>query len=374
MNLQANLKVTNSFRQRHVDSPDNLAKDCHFQKNPSCFEVFGYPCLSLLALLDPKGVSMANTVDHTARFWAYSNYLTALSRLIEWEHPSQAGLVNCVVASPGFQKIHRGTSINYESIAQSLRLSWYTELLLCKTASYHELLPYATPWSMVQTYYVIYPAIRAYFMALGRDVGKSHEATLTTIGSDLFSCKGRFPHPWCCIYDRDPANPSFYLANVPKPISVGLSNPLRSPYNGDPWQHYGLFLRTTRERILAKRVELWKTKNNRRSIPKAQRALVLEQLRPTSIFDALYRVRARSNYHDIDSFAFTSIKSFDYTKLQVAMCKIVDNTLTIFETIIAKALGKNSFSRLVKEFSFTPLGNNPQETYLKRWDIIEQLL
>jgi hypothetical protein len=211
-------------------------------------------------------------------------------------------------------------------------------------------------------------------MALGRDVGKSHEATLTTVGNDLVNCKSRFPHPWCCVYDGDPTNHSYYLVNVPIPVSITLSNPLKSPYTGDPWQHYGLFLRTTRERLLAKKIELWKEKNIRKFLPKDQRLLLLQQLRPTNFFDALYRIRARSNYLDIDSFAFTSVQSFDYKKLQIAMCKIVDHTLAVFETIITKAVGKNSFRKLVHEFSLTPLGNHPQETYLKRWGIIEQLL
>ena len=317
---------------------------------------------------------MADNDDNTARFWAYSNYLTALSRLIECEHPSQANLVNCLVNSKGFHKIFPGVSVIYEDVAQALRLSWYTELLLYKTTSYEEILPYATPWSMVQTYYAVYPAIRAYFMATGRNVGKSHEATLKTIGSDLVSCRGRFPHPWCCIYDGDPMDRSQYLANFPNPISITLSNPLRSPNFGDPWQHYGLFLKTTRERTLAKKVDSWKRENNRRHIRKEERALLLSQIRPTHIFDALYRVRARSNYHDIDSFAFTAIQPFDYRNLQIAMCKIVDNSLVVFETIIAKALGKNRFGKIVSEFSLTPLGHNPKETYLKRWSIIEQLL
>src|SRR5689334_19708813 len=133
-----------------------------------------------------------NNSDNTARFWAYSNYLIALSRLIDNEYQSQEDLIKVLVNSSGFQKIYRGTSINIDEIAQSLRLSWYTELLLSKTVSYSDILPYATPWSLVQTYYAIYPAIRAYFMVLGRQVDKSHESSIKTIGSDFISCKGRF--------------------------------------------------------------------------------------------------------------------------------------------------------------------------------------
>lgn len=89
------------------------------------------------------------------------------------------------------------------------------------------------------------------------------------------------------------------------------------------------------------------------------------------MFDALYRIRARSNYQDIDSFAFTSVEAFDYQKLQIALCNIVDSTLAVFEVIIARALGKQSYRRIVEEFSLTPLGKNFEETYLKRWKLIE---
>jgi hypothetical protein len=126
--------------------------------------------------------------------------------------------------------------------------------------------------------------------------------------------------------------------------------------------------------MLERKIQIWKKANNRKRLTKEERGLLLQQLRPTNIFDALYRVRARSNYQDIDSFAFTSVQSFDYMHLQLAMCKIVDNTLAVFETIIVKALGKKGFRKIVKEFSLTPLGNNPGKTYLKRWEIIEQLL
>ena len=56
------------------------------------------------------------------------------------------------------------------------------------------------------------------------------------------------------------------------------------------------------------------------------------------------------------------------------MCQIVDATLAVFETMVAKALGKKQYGSIVNEFSLTPLGNNRQETYWKRWCIIEQLL
>jgi hypothetical protein len=312
--------------------------------------------------------------DHTARFRAYSNYLIGLARLIEIEYQSSETLIHCVAKSKGFQNLQRRKIVNCDGIAQSLRLSWHTELLLCRTISYSGLLPLAMPWSMVQTYYAIYPTIRCYFAALGRDAGRSHETTLKTIGSDFVLNKGRFLHPWCCVYTKDPEACPSHLTNFPGAPAITLSNPLTSPHFGDPWQHYGLFLRTTRKRMLHKKIEQWKKDKHRKRITGIERNLLLQQLRPTNIFDALYRIRERSNYHDIDSFAFALVQHYDYENLQAAMCKIVDNTQALFEMIIAKVLGKNMFTGIVREFALTPVGNNPNETYLRRWEIIEQLL
>lgn len=313
-----------------------------------------------------------NSIDQTARFWAYSNYLIALSRLIESEYANTEALIQAMVSSNGLVKIYRGRNINFDMVAQSLRLSWYTELLLTKTIPHKDILPYATPWSMVQTYYAVYPTIRAYFLVMGRNVDKSHETSIKTIGSDFVSCKERFPYPWCCTLDGDPSKRNFSLLNDKYQSTISLSNPLKSPYTTDPREYYGLFLRTTRERLLERKIQWWKKDNNKKKILKAEKLELIRTLRPTNMLDAFYRVRSRSNYQDIDSFAFTQIHEFDYLNLQTAMCKIVGYTLAMFETIIARALGKASYRKIVGDFAQTPLGNFPDNTYLRRSDLINQ--
>lgn len=315
---------------------------------------------------------MPKNVDNNARFWAYSNYLIAFYRLINTEYPTLNDLISSITSSSGFLKIYRGTSINYDNIAQSLRLSWYTELLLTKTTPHKDILPYSTPWSMVQTYYAIYPAIRAYFITMGRNVDTSHETSLRTIGSDLINCKGRFPYPWNCVHNNDPNKKIFSLLNDPYNTVITQSNPLLSPYNNNPREYFGLLLRTTRERILEKKIKQWKKDGNKKRITKAEKDVLIHNLRPTNFLDILYRVRSRSNYQDIDSFAFTNITDFDYQNLQNAMCGIVDSTLAVFETIITKAIGKNSYKKIVNDFSKMPLGNDNGKTYQKRWDIISK--
>lgn len=317
---------------------------------------------------------MAASPDQTARFWAYFNYIIALSRLIEAQHPSTHALVESIVRSSAYPKIWGRPLGTSNVVGQWLRLSWYTELLLTRIISHEELLPYAIPWSMVQVYYAIYPAIRAYFAALGRTVDKSHEASIKTIGADFIGCKARFPLPWVCVHNEDPMKHSFHLLNDPDETEITLTNPLCSPYSNDGWQHYGLFLRTTRERILQTKIERWKKEQHRQRVTNDEREQLLRQLRPTNIFDGLYRLRSRSNYQDIDSFVFTSVDHFDYVHLQAALCNIVDSSLAVFETIIAKALGRKQFAQLVNGFASTSLGSNPGHTYIKRWQVIERVL
>jgi hypothetical protein len=310
--------------------------------------------------------------DNNARFWAYSNYLIALARLIHLEHPTINELNDSMARSPAYNKLLETPNVNRYELAKLLRISWSTELLLRETIKYGELLPYAIPWSMVQGYYAVYLAIRSYFLALGRHVDTAHAVTLRTISGDLVGCKGRFPSPWCCVLTGDPNVKNVTLVNIPcdpaAPITLG--NPLFSPYTDDPCQHFGLFLKTTRQRQVKSNSLIWKKENKKKRLPRSEYLRLVQEYRATSIFDTLYRVRIRSNYLDIDSFAFSGAKIDDFYNLQVALCDVVYYTLMVFEVLIGKAVGKKMFRTFVDEFSETSLGKAAGQTVVNRWKVI----
>jgi hypothetical protein len=133
-------------------------------------------------------------------------------------------------------------------IAELIRNSWFTEVLLREASKYPDFLPYSNAWAMIQAYYAIYLSIRAYFHAFNRKVAYSHKKSLLVVCSDMVSCKDRFPEPWRSILTSDPNLKPLYFSNSHYAKPLKLTNALESPYSGDPWQHFFLFLKTTRDR------------------------------------------------------------------------------------------------------------------------------
>ena len=272
-----------------------------------------------------------NTDQQNSRYNAYSNYLFSVSKLIEQEHLNPQTFAKNICGLAGFNRITRATSIAEVKLTEALRQCWFTELLLHEKKKYPALLPYAAPWSMVECYYAVYPAIRAYFLALGRNVETTHQATLKTVSNDLLSLKDRFPSPWRCVLKDDPSvRPCIFVNSVcDKPEPIDLKNPLISPSRAEPCQFYGLLLKTTRERMLEKQIRIWKHQEKRKRIRGDERIAVISKLRPTTIFDALYRIRTRANYQDIDSFVFSQTSEPSFELLHESMCNIAFYTLKI---------------------------------------------
>lgn len=309
-------------------------------------------------------------VDNNARYWAYAHYLIAFSRLLSQEYQSESILGSTIATSSGFQKLCQPTTpINYNALSQALRHAWFTELLLKEKIKYLDLLPFAIPWSMVETYYAVYAGLRSYFIATGRTDLLTHESALQTISSDICNYKNRFPSPWNCVLSGDVNIKPLYVSNIPDPIT--LQSPLYSPYRNDLWQHYGLFLKTTRKRQIERRIAIWKKQNHVGRISKIQRQQIVHNLQATTIFNALYRIRSRANYQDIDSFTFCNASNIDFMELQGAMSQIVYHTLFVFEMMIARIIRKKVFEVTIDEFVNTNLGQAANGTIAKRWSYIK---
>ncbi|OGO18515.1 MAG: hypothetical protein A2Z14_19965 [Chloroflexi bacterium RBG_16_48_8] len=290
------------------------------------------------------------------------------------KYASQDNLAKHLASLVGFRTIKARSIGNKDRIAELLRNSWFTELLFQETSKHLNLIQYQIPWSMVQAYYTIYLSVRAYFHSFNRVVGTHHSATLRTLVSDFMAYKNRFPFPWCCYFKGDPFQSSVVISNAPGLSSISLSNPLSSVYTNDPWQHFGLFLKTTRKRQVENAISNWKQKNNRKNIKENEKRDLIMKLQPTSFFDALYRIRARSNYVDVDSFSFGNVKESDAMNLHLELKNIIDKTLFVFEMMIGKSLGIAWLSNEVKIFSSVKTCASCHSTVVKRLKVYEGYL
>jgi hypothetical protein len=317
---------------------------------------------------------MPDAARNLSRYRAYANYTIAFSRLAQQLYPSDEALVRQITGSAGFQKLPAPPRLDKNGLAKVLRHSWFTELAMIEAGKRPTSLFYTNPWCMVQSYYAVYLAARAYFLATGRTVNSSHATTQRTLSVDLLQCKHRFPLPWCSVLTGDPAATPLLLANSPSIASLSLHNPLVSPYKTDPWQHYGLFLKTTRDRQLDKLISNWKKDHQKKKISRAERRAVLGRLRATTFLDGLYRMRIRSNYQDIDSFAFGDATVEAGLELHQALCHIVHTSLLVFETLIAKTADRSWLDELVRELVTTPIGRPVRKTAVARWKTVQQYL
>ena len=77
--------------------------------------------------------SSSKPSENTQRYWAYSNYIVSISRLIAQVYPADSALAEKITSTKGFQKLSKKGEINREEIAVLLRHSWFTELLLNET-------------------------------------------------------------------------------------------------------------------------------------------------------------------------------------------------------------------------------------------------
>jgi hypothetical protein len=305
------------------------------------------------------------------RYLAYHNYVHALARLVGQLYPTDADLIRTMASLRGFQVFKQSTSADLEDVAVALRHSWYTELMMRRTTDCDSMFPYAIGWSMVHAYYAIHRAMHGYFMVSTNRQPTHHTSMLHVMSNDLRAGDGRFPYPWCTTLDGDPKPIEVMLTHSPMDGPVIISNPMTSHYN--PWQNIGLLLRTTRMRQLDEMIEVWKRQNRTNRLPSGKRNELAAKLMPTTLFDALYRMRRRSNYQDTDSYIFSHASPADTLALHNALVSFAAASLLVFECLIAHATPFGWMDDTVIEF-IEAVGTPARETIGRRWAAAQDIL
>jgi hypothetical protein len=74
---------------------------------------------------------------------------------------------------------------------------------------------------------------------------------------------------------------------------------------------------------------------------------------------------------DVDSFTFGIVSVQASLELHQALATIIYYTLFMFEMILARALGKKVFSRMIEEFLKSVPGSKAVDTVGARWPYIQ---
>ena len=317
---------------------------------------------------------MGNSDKQVMRYYAYYNYFFALQMIIVELYPSPIDLVSNIHSTKGYQRLKKGKNVDDKRIVELLHRGWFTWGLLEEIGENSILAYLNSPWSFVQVYYSLYSLLDAFFLAKGQDMKLSHSAMLNTVASEITNSQSCFPRPWSCTISGNPAEREMLLYEDKLSFSkFTLGNPLKSPSN-NPRAHYALFLKATRKKMLETSVAGWKQRNKKKNIPLEQRNILADKLRPTTIFDALYRMRTRSNYRDIDSFAIGmspfSYKNGDALKLHRSVMLLTDSSLLMLEVLIAKIMGKAWMLDEMKTFATSVNSRTVQDKVLSHFRLL----
>lgn len=146
-------------------------------------------------------------------------------------------------------------------------------------------------------YYSVYHALIAALHAHGKTVGTTHEKVLAQVARMQTSPTEALPEPWAYTCTGDPKTPIFTgsIQGIALPSS-NLSQP--GPHQME--SYLALSLKTThrfRYDALANQ-----KRGNRRRLPNGEPARIISSMRPTTVFDLLYRYRRITHYGDSADF------------------------------------------------------------------------
>ena len=281
-------------------------------------------------------------------FKTYKHYLLGYSYLLDLECPTYESISSRTVEVP------RNTNADIGRITSLLFNAWNSEMLLNLPRHLSlDFIKFSNHWSPVQSYYGIYLSLRSLMIAKNMQTHGDHAATLQDCVSNLISGQKLIPAPWNILATAD-GYKNMTLETLPE-INSQEDPSLFRKDRDKLVASVCMFIRTTRDRLVEDAVSEWKTQhslangNKRSNLPAGQRQEISAAVRDVSVFDALYRLRVRSNYKDADMFLLGSDSSQAQEYLN-ALTKITDKTLMMLEMYISRSMGKNAFKQACAEY------------------------
>ena len=289
-------------------------------------------------------------------FRTYRGYLAAICTWVSDLYPHGGGFLEGVAAAVKARSWRASLPAGQRTLSpracQFLRNGWATEILLNSPRAIGgaDIISFANHWAPVQAYYAVFEAFNAYALAVGLSrPPKTHAALLRWASEQVAHAQSPFVIPWTMRAMGAVGAWSFDgYGSIPP---VGISN-LAAPTAANAPHLVGLALSTTRRRQIDDHRDGWKrglpltaAGTPRKIIPAAILAARATAMRPTTLFDLLYRLRIRSNYQEADAFLSGALDVDDATEFHDALTSVVSATLLTTEIFLAHIVGKPSLEK-----------------------------
>ncbi|WP_420451785.1 hypothetical protein [Ilumatobacter sp.] len=271
--------------------------------------------------------------DEARAFTTYLGYWDCLARAVEAEFGSDPipQLVSDVASRSAFQKLQNRAFAGSSEVLKGLLLNgWNSEQNLYLVDPDDPRASIQTQWINVFAYYSSGRAALAWLLVQNGSAPTSHRALLKSLAA--LTRSSLIPAPWDrrCESHR-PLNFSGFTA-TPTEVSNLASDV-------DCYDLVAKMLKTTR----GKRIDdLLTEQKRRRSVGRArngERAAIDHRTEPTTVFDFMYRSRARANYGDPSMFYMGHLTDARSAAYLTAVRSVTNATMGLFELLIAQRAG-----------------------------------
>lgn len=299
--------------------------------------------------IDLTSIRMPTGSDEEMAFHTYSGYVEAVCAWATALHPHPDGLVagvaSAVKAGRWRSTAPTGRTLSIRA-GQILRNGWATEVLLNapRALGGGDLVSFANLWAPVQAYYAVFNSFTALAHVVTANPPETHARLLTWAATAAAAPSTPFVVPWTARVGGAPGAWTYHDFG-PVPLDLKMSN-LTSPRAANAPSLLALALRTTRGQQVEEKRQGWiaaqpTTKAGGRRKNLARTALVANatKMRPTTLFDLLWRMRVRSNYKEGDAFLTGALSASDAADFHNALSDIVAATLLTVEICLAHQVG-----------------------------------
>lgn len=272
--------------------------------------------------------------DEAKTFFTYAGYIRAFSDLITDTYGAANRYPAIVSELDRNGRLTRLRSRRYggdhSPVASLLVNAWLSELHLHLVDSYDAgVVRIANHSAPVHAYYATTRVASAWLHVLNGTVPTTHAGCLEQVGRLIHSSTALYPFPWILACAALKPSPSYTNFKTPPQTCSNLSTA------APPLDRLAMCLRTTRQRQIKELVGAKCRQLRRSRAPRGEALRRDAALRPTTVFDFLWRIRARSNYGDPAMFymgALTESQVLDYLQ---AMKVITASTMFLFEAMVA---------------------------------------
>lgn len=284
-------------------------------------------------------------------FDIYENYLESIINLIKVKY--QAKFITSMASVT--QDIKPNTSLSIDYIKRFLFLGWNTECLVKINDAIPdvELLRVNNQWKPIQVYYSIYSLCEAAYYSITTQKLESHTKCLKAMSEYL----SRKPfNPWSYTFTGYLGNAKKLRTIVPNNFNTGIVIPNSLKRND-----------ITDEEVLACCLQA-EHRNRIKDYKKSKNGTLKYMYNPghTSILHFLYRLRIKSTYKNVGIFLAKAPdkKIVNFSKNLTLVCTY---TNVLFETIIARRIGKKQMLEVMEEFAKKHKNTKPIAERLEKY-------